>query len=218
MAVPGRTGRRQDARRRGMGEGMALGARNLRCARRRIALVGETAADVRDVMVEGVSGILAVHTATNVRAGRRRRAAHWSNGVVAQLFSADDPESLRGPQFAAAWCDELAKWRYAEGDVGHAAIWSAARRLAAPARNDDAAPAALAQTVDERSGARRDASGDAPRTPPIWRRRFWKACLRICRHASGPSGTRRRDCRRTRRRPVDARRCWSRRVSRKRRR
>ena len=38
----------------------------------------------------------------------------WPNGAIAQLYSADDPESLRGPQFTAAWCDETAKWRYAE--------------------------------------------------------------------------------------------------------
>ena len=43
-----------------------------------------------------------------------RRRLEWRNGAVAQVFSAEDPESLRGPQFAAAWCDELAKWRYAE--------------------------------------------------------------------------------------------------------
>ena len=38
----------------------------------------------------------------------------WPNGAIAQLFSAEDPDGLRGPQFGAAWCDELAKWRYAE--------------------------------------------------------------------------------------------------------
>ena len=43
-----------------------------------------------------------------------RRRLEWPNGAVAQAFSAEDPESLRGPQFDAAWCDELAKWRYAE--------------------------------------------------------------------------------------------------------
>jgi len=79
-----------------------------------IALVGETEHDVREVMVEGVSGLLAVH-----RHGDRpewipsRRRLEWRNGAVAQIFSAEDPESLRGPQFAAAWCDELAKWRQA---------------------------------------------------------------------------------------------------------
>src|SRR5690606_1405195 len=38
----------------------------------------------------------------------------WANGAVAYAFSAEDPESLRGPQFGCAWADELAKWRYAE--------------------------------------------------------------------------------------------------------
>jgi phage terminase large subunit-like protein len=80
-----------------------------------IALVGETEHDVREVMIEGVSGILAAHA----RFERptwipSRRRLEWPSGVVAQTFSAEDPDSLRGPQFAAAWCDELAKWRHAE--------------------------------------------------------------------------------------------------------
>ncbi|OYW37878.1 MAG: ATP-binding protein [Azorhizobium sp. 12-66-6] len=81
----------------------------------RIALVAETMSDVREVMVEGVSGLLSVHAA-----GERpiweptRRRLVWSNGAVAQGFSAEDPESLRGPQFDAAWLDELAKWRRAD--------------------------------------------------------------------------------------------------------
>ncbi|PSC04535.1 ATP-binding protein [Alsobacter soli] len=81
---------------------------------RRIALLGETFADVRDVMVEGPSGILAVHprSARPKWEPSRRRLA-WPNGVVAHAFSAEDPESLRGPQFGAAWLDELAKWRQA---------------------------------------------------------------------------------------------------------
>lgn len=81
----------------------------------RIALVGETIADAREVMVEGVSGVLAVHP----RHERptwipTRRRLEWPNGAVAQVFSAEDPEALRGPQFGAAWCDELCKWRHAE--------------------------------------------------------------------------------------------------------
>ena len=80
----------------------------------RIALVGESAADVRDVMIDGVSGILAVHERRErPRWEATRKRLVWDNGVVAQAFSAEDPESLRGPQFSAAWCDELAKWRYA---------------------------------------------------------------------------------------------------------
>jgi phage terminase large subunit-like protein len=81
----------------------------------RIALIGETARDVREVMIEGVSGLLSVH-----EAGERpewspsRDLVTWPNGAVAQAFSAEEPDSLRGPQFSAAWCDELAKWRHAE--------------------------------------------------------------------------------------------------------
>ncbi len=81
----------------------------------RIALVGESLADVRSVMVEGVSGILAVHRREERPCySVSRRELVWPNGAVAQIFSADDPESLRGPQFHAAWSDELAKWRYME--------------------------------------------------------------------------------------------------------
>jgi phage terminase large subunit-like protein len=82
---------------------------------RRIALIGETEHEVREVMIEGVSGLLAVHArdARPVWSPSRRRI-EFSNGAIAQGFSAEDPESLRGPQFSAAWADELAKWRHAE--------------------------------------------------------------------------------------------------------
>lgn len=78
----------------------------------RIALVAETMADVREVMVEGVSGLLSIHPDGERPAWEpTRRRLVWPNGAVAQGFSAEDPESLRGPQFEAAWLDELAKWR-----------------------------------------------------------------------------------------------------------
>src|SRR5436305_3974169 len=81
----------------------------------RIALVGETEHDVREVMIEGVSGILAVHGWHERPTWLpSRKRLEWSDGQVAQAFSADDPESLRGPQFSCAWSDEMAKWRYAE--------------------------------------------------------------------------------------------------------
>lgn len=81
---------------------------------RRLALVGETLADVREVMIEGPSGILAVsgNDPPRLEVGRRRLV--WTSGAVAQIFSSEEPDSLRGPQFDAAWCDELAKWRNAE--------------------------------------------------------------------------------------------------------
>ncbi len=81
----------------------------------RIALVGETEHDAREVMIEGVSGLLAVHAAHEWPTwSPSRKRLEWPNGAVAQAFSAEDPESLRGPQFGCAWSDEMAKWRYAE--------------------------------------------------------------------------------------------------------
>jgi len=81
----------------------------------RIALVGETEHDVREVMIEGVSGLLAVHRRDERPSWiSSRKRLEWSNGAVAYAFSAEDPESLRGPQFGCAWSDELAKWRYAD--------------------------------------------------------------------------------------------------------
>jgi phage terminase large subunit-like protein len=80
-----------------------------RCSR--VALVGETLDEAREVMVLGASGILACappDRRPEWQASRRRLV--WPNGAVAQTFSASDPESLRGPQFDAAWCDELGKW------------------------------------------------------------------------------------------------------------
>src|SRR2546423_1002308 len=83
--------------------------------RGRIALIGETMRDVREVMVEGVSGLLDIHPLHERPAWLPTRGlVAWKNGAVAQAFSAEDPDSLRGPQFSAAWCDELAKWRHAE--------------------------------------------------------------------------------------------------------
>ncbi len=81
----------------------------------RVALVGETLDQVREVMVFGESGLLAVSPPDRrpVWEATRRRLV-WPNGAVAQAFSAHEPEALRGPQFDAAWVDELAKWKRAE--------------------------------------------------------------------------------------------------------
>src|SRR4051794_28143849 len=81
----------------------------------RIALVGPTASDVRDVLVEGESGILAISPAS-VRPlyEPSRRRLTWPNGAIATTYSADEPERLRGPQHDLAACDELAAWRYPE--------------------------------------------------------------------------------------------------------
>jgi phage terminase large subunit-like protein len=82
---------------------------------RRIALVGESEHDVREVMIEGPAGLLRLSPRAERPAWTSSRfRLEWRNGAVAEAFSADDPDSLRGPQFDAAWCDELAKWRYAD--------------------------------------------------------------------------------------------------------
>lgn len=82
---------------------------------KRIALVSPTAADGRDVMVEGDSGILAVCPPWNrpIYEPSKRRLT-WTNGAIATIYSADKPSRLRGPQHDFAWCDELGFWRYSE--------------------------------------------------------------------------------------------------------
>jgi phage terminase large subunit-like protein len=80
-----------------------------------IALVGETEHDVREVMIEGPAGLLQISPRSERPQWRAtRRRLEWPNGAVAFAFSAEDPEQLRGPQFDAAWCDELAKWHYVD--------------------------------------------------------------------------------------------------------
>jgi len=82
---------------------------------RHIALVAPTAADVRDVMVEGESGLLAIAPPWDrPEYEPSKRRLTWENGAIATTYSADEPERLRGPQHDFAWCDELAAWRYPE--------------------------------------------------------------------------------------------------------
>jgi phage terminase large subunit-like protein len=79
----------------------------------RIALVAPTASDCRDVIAEGPSGILAISPKWNRPTYQPSiRRLTWPNGAIATLYSADEPERLRGPQHDAAWCDELASFRY----------------------------------------------------------------------------------------------------------
>ncbi|WP_292519251.1 terminase family protein [Mesorhizobium sp.] len=88
----------------------------------RLGLIAPTASDARDVMVEGESGILAVCWAGDKTIGGdplgrpsyepSKRRLTWANGAIATLFSAEEPERLRGPQHDVLWCDELAAWKY----------------------------------------------------------------------------------------------------------
>lgn len=80
---------------------------------KRIALVAETAADARDVMVLGDSGILATHPKDfRPEWSPTNRRLTWPNGCQAWVYNATEPDQLRGPQHGAAWVDELAKFRY----------------------------------------------------------------------------------------------------------
>ncbi len=76
---------------------------------------GETIEQAREVMVFGESGLLACSPPDRRpewQATRKRLV--WPNGAVAEIYSAHNPESLRGPQFDAAWVDELAKWKHGQ--------------------------------------------------------------------------------------------------------
>lgn len=81
----------------------------------RIALVAPTSADARDVMVEGESGIVSISNSgfLPIYEPSKRRVS-WANGSTAYLYSAEEPDRLRGPQHNYAWCDEIATWKYPE--------------------------------------------------------------------------------------------------------
>ena len=80
-------------------------------AARRIALIAPTTADVRKVMIEGPSGLLAVSPPWNRPVYEpTNREVRWPNGAVAVTYSAEEPERLRGPEHDFAWADELGAW------------------------------------------------------------------------------------------------------------
>lgn len=81
----------------------------------RIALVAPTAADARDVMVEGQSGLLNLAPPWNrpLYESSKRRLT-WPSGAIATTYSSEEADRLRGPQHDAAWCDELAAWNDAQ--------------------------------------------------------------------------------------------------------
>ena len=81
----------------------------------RIALVAPTAHDARAVMIEGESGLLRICPAWNApKYNPSLRRLTWPNGATAEVYTADEPDRLRGPQHDGAWCDEIASWRYAQ--------------------------------------------------------------------------------------------------------
>jgi phage terminase large subunit-like protein len=82
---------------------------------RYVNLIGATLDDARDIMIEGESGILAIcPNDERPRYVKHERLLLWPTGCKSLIFTADEPERLRGKQHQKAWADELAAWRYAE--------------------------------------------------------------------------------------------------------
>jgi phage terminase large subunit-like protein len=103
---------------RGFGK-TRVGAETVRIWKRqgyqRINFIAPTADDLRDVMVEGESGILAVcHPSERPVYRVSKRRLEWPDGSISLLFSADKPDRLRGKQADKIWADEPATWRYAQ--------------------------------------------------------------------------------------------------------
>ena len=82
----------------------------------RWAVVAATFGDVRDTCAEGESGLVSILRRYDVLKHYNRSMGEMrlTNGSLIKMFSADEPDRLRGPQFHGAWCDELAAWRYPE--------------------------------------------------------------------------------------------------------
>jgi phage terminase large subunit-like protein len=87
-----------------------LAARALATPHGRFALVAATEHDAREVMIEGPSGLRSLPGRKKPRYEASRRRLKWDNQAVAYVFSAQEPERLRGPQFMAAWADEFCAW------------------------------------------------------------------------------------------------------------
>ena len=83
---------------------------------KRIALVAASIDEARSIMVEGASGLLRIAAGDRVKVKWEpsSRRLTWPSGSIAELYSGDSAEGLRGPEHHFAWCDELAKWRQAE--------------------------------------------------------------------------------------------------------
>lgn len=122
----------------------------------RIALVGASLTEVRNVMVEGDSGVLTASPGALAPVFEPSlRKLTWENGAIAWLYSAGEPETLRGPQHSHAWCDEIAKW-----DNASDRALSAWANLQLTMRLGDG-PRVLATTTPRQTALMRLIMGDA---------------------------------------------------------
>lgn len=99
--------------------------------RGRFALIGQTFADARDVMVEGESGLLSVLDPSELRGGtvdsawnRSLGELYLKNGAKFKIYSSEKPRQLRGPQHHGAWGDEPATWNDADQGTADDTTWS----------------------------------------------------------------------------------------------
>lgn len=80
-----------------------------------VNLIGATTDDAKDIMIEGESGILEICPPDErPKYKKHERKLEWPNGATSLIFTADEPERLRGKQHMKLWCDEMAAWRYPE--------------------------------------------------------------------------------------------------------
>lgn len=128
----------------------------------RIALIGRTAADVRTTMLEGPSGLLSISPpdfAPNHEPSKTKLT--WPNGSIALTFSAEEPKGLRGPQFHAAWCDELAAWPTTDNEDGQPGVPAAWTQLQYGMRLPGAQPRIVVTTTPRPTKVIRDLIADA---------------------------------------------------------
>ena len=161
LVDPRRARRRQDARRRR--DGARLGARLPL-----VNLIGATRQDAREIMVEGESGVLAVCPPhERPRFARASDRLEWPNGAVSQIFSAEEPDRLRGKQHMKLWLDELAAWRDPDA-FDQAMLGLRLGAQAAGGHHHDAAPDAAHQAIARRSRRRRHARLDLRQSRNFW--------------------------------------------------
>ena len=110
----------------GRGYGKTRGAETVRQWVKRyqyVNLIGATADDVRDIMITGESGILAVCPKdARPRYIANKRMLAWPNGAISLLFTAEEPDRFRGKQHMKLWLDELAAWRYGQESWDQASL------------------------------------------------------------------------------------------------
>ena len=175
-------------------------------ASRRIALVARTPHEVRDIMIQGDSGILAVCPPWNAPVWESsKRRLTWPNGAMAFAFSSYEPDQLRGPQFDAAWCDELASWQYPRLTWDNLAF---GLRLGANPKcvvTTTPKPIELLRELTERNDVEitTGSSYDNKQNLPARLHRRHSRTLR--RHQYRTPGNLRRTAQRSRRRPLEAR-------------